>query len=141
MGLTTKEVLELIRAGYTKAEIDAMVAPEGTPAPEQGTAGKQTPESSGENKPDSENSADRGENSGAEPKPENRLKSDSGVQVQSEVEKLVSALGMKLDTLTRAVVGRNIGGIEGHTPTPEETAESIVARIINPHINETEGGK
>lgn len=139
MGLTTKEVLELIRAGYTKAEIDAMVAPEGTPAPEQRTAEKQTAESSAENKPDSVSPADRGENSGAEPKPENRPKSDSGVQVQSEVEKLVGALGMKLDTLTRAVVGRNIGGIEG-TPM-QETAESIVARIINPHINETEGGK
>ena len=140
MGLTTKEVLELIRAGYTKAEIDAMVTPGGTPTPEPGTADKQTPEPSVENKPDSENSADRGENSGADPKPENRPDSVSG-RVETEVEKLVSALGMKLDTLTRAVVGRNIGGIEGHTPTPEETAESIVARIINPHINETEGGK
>ena len=140
MGLTTKEILELIRAGYTKAEIDAMVAPEGTPTPEQGTAEKQTAEPSGENKPDSENSADRGENSGDGNKPENRPDSGSG-RVETEVEKLVGALGIKLDTLTRAVVGRNIGGIEGHTPTPEETAESIVARIINPHINETKGGE
>lgn len=119
--MTYSEILELIRAGYTKAEIDAMVnaapaAPEAK-TPDEGeapTAPEEKP-TEGENKPKSE--------------PEKKE--------PTEVEKLVSALGLRLDALTRAVQAANVGTIEGKRDNIEESTESILARIINPMI----GGK
>lgn len=103
--MTYTEILELIRAGYTKDEIQALMdvvtpskePPAETPAPE--------PEAPKE-----------------EPKPE-----------PTEVEKLISALGIRLDSLTHALQQRNVGEIE--SAPNAETAETILARIINPHDN------
>ena len=104
--MTYTEILELIRAGYTKDEIQSLMdvvtpkeeTPAEAPAPE--------PEAPKE-----------------EPKPE-----------PTEVEKLISALGIRLDSLTHALQQRNVGELESAPST--ETADQILARIINPH----EGG-
>ena len=125
MALTTSEILELIRAGYSKAEIDAMVNPASVPAP----ANTETPD--GENRPESVAAAepDRPESvSAAEPdRPESVQE-----KTPSEVEKLVAALGIKLDTLTRAIQTRNVQQTEN--PNTELTPADVVARIINPHL-------
>lgn len=130
MSLTTTEILELIRAGYTKAEIDTMVNAEGSAkqtAEQETTPAKENrPESVPDEKPETGNKPDSSpETPGA------------GSKVETEVEKLVNALGMRIDRLAQAVISRNIGGIEG--TTMQETADDIIARIINPHIGE--GGK
>lgn len=119
--MTYSEILELIRAGYSKAEIDAMVnatpaAPNAeTPTEDETPAAPEAKPTEGENKPKSE--------------PEKKE--------PTEVEKLVSALGLRLDTLTRAVQAANVGTIEGKRDNLEDSTESILARIINPMI----GGK
>lgn len=118
--MTYTEILELIRAGYTRAEIDAMQkaegsAPEAEPAAEPAAAPepeqKQTTE---QNKPESVSA----------PSPEKKE--------PTEVEKLVSALGLKIDRMTAAIQGRNI--TETENKTNELTPEQVVAQIINPHI-------
>ena len=91
--MTYTEILELIRAGFTKEEINAMMK---DPEPER------IPEKDPENK---------------EP---------------TETEKLLSALGMQITTLTNAIHAANVAGAEGKTPA-EETPETIIARIINPN--------
>ena len=119
--MTYSETLELVRAGYTKAEIDAMVnAASAAPEAKAPTADK-TP-ASPEAKPT---------------KGENKPKSEPEKKEPTEVEKLVSALGLRLDTLTKAVQAANVGTIEGKRDNVEESTESILARIINPMI----GGK
>lgn len=114
--MTYTEILELIRAGYTKEEINAMMNesgpekipenPEPTPVPSP----EPTPAATPEPKPT--------------PVPENKE--------PTETEKLLSALGMQITTLTNAIHAANVAGAEGKTPT-DETPESIIARIINPN--------
>ena len=111
--LTTTEILELIRAGYTKEEINAMVTsapenkdPDPAPAQDDVPASEPDPESHPEPKP--------------EPKPQ-----------PTETEKLLAALGMKLDQMAAAIHSSNVRNLEnpGETLTPEQ----VVAQIINPH--------
>lgn len=122
--MTYTEILELIRAGYTRAEIDAMQKEEeskGAAAPgpaiepelerQMDEEQKQTTE---QNKPESVPA----------PSPEHKE--------PTEVEKLVSALGLKIDRMTAAIQGRNI--TETENKTSELTPEQVVAQIINPHI-------
>lgn len=114
--MTYTEILELIRAGYTKEEIDAMMkAPEPEKQPESKEptpvpSPEPTPPATPEPKPT--------------PVPENKE--------PTETEKLLSALGMQITTLTNAIHAANVAGAEGKTPT-DETPESIIARIINPN--------
>ena len=120
--MTYTEILELIRAGYTRAEIDAMQkADEAAAAPAQVT----------EQLPDEQEQKQT-----APEVPESVPKSVPNVQEQpkeqTEVEKLVSALGLKIDRMTAAIQGRNIQTAEN--PTTELTPEQVVAHIINPHI-------
>ena len=100
------EILELVRAGYTKAEIEAMNQTEPQP----------------------------------EPQPEPPKPTDTQPQpvphIESESEKLLAALGLKLDTLTQAVQAGNVSRIEGRDPGM--TTDDIIARIINPHLDDKE---
>lgn len=118
--MKTSEILELVRAGYTKEEIAAMDTtddekiehPEKKPDPE--------PEQKPEPKPDPEPDA--------ETKP---------VKVESETEKLVKALGLKLEALTSAIQTNNVNSLEqngGGTLTTED----VLASIIDPTYK---GGK
>ena len=108
--MTYTEILELIRAGYTKDEIQSLM--------DVVTPKAETPAEAPAPEPEPEPEAPK-----EEPKPE-----------PTEVEKLISALGIRLDSLTHALQQRNVGEIESAPNT--ETADQILARIINPH----EGG-
>ena len=120
--MTYTEILELIRAGYTRAEIDAMQKEE-TPAPSAAAE----PGPAIEVEPDEEQKQTTEQN-----KPESVPPAEPAKHEPTEVEKLVSALGLKLDALTRAVQTSNTQTIEGSTPA--ETAQDILARIINPKL-------
>ena len=113
--MTYTEILELIRAGYKKEEIETMMAAEDK-AREQNQKPEQEPEQKIET---------------PEPKEE---KQPEPAQ-QSEAEKLAVALGLKLDNLTRAIQAHNVNSVEGDGSTGE-TVDSILSRIIDPHIGE-----
>ena len=122
--MTYTEILELIRAGYTKAEIDLLMQPAPATPPEakEGQEGgallqEQTPVGT-----DQEKKQEKQESVPSTPSP------------PSEIEKLVAALGMKLDTLTTAIHAANVGGMEN--PNNQLTPEQVVAQIINPHLND-----
>ena len=119
--MTYTEILELIRAGYTKKEIDAMVKAE-LKEPEP-AAHEKDPEPVEDQK--------------KEPAPAEEQKQEPAAAPQeTETEKMVKALGLKFDALTSALQNMNINNIEG---TNQLTAEDVIAKIINPHYNE--GGK
>lgn len=56
-------------------------------------------------------------------------------QEKSETDKLLEALGLKMDTLTQAVYGKNISSLGVATPK-EESVDDILAKIINPNGQE-----
>ena len=119
--MTYTEVLELIRAGYKKEEIDAMMAAE-TPAgdPKEDKKDPQ-PDPQTEKKPDPAK---------ADPEPEKTT-----VKEESETEKLIKALGLRLDNLTKSIQASNVNGIEGDGDK-EQSADDIIAKLINPHYGE-----
>lgn len=119
--MKTSEILELVRAGYTKEEIAAMdTDAEKTEHPDPKPDQKPEPEQKPEPKPDSEPDA--------ETKP---------VKVESETDKLVKALGLKLDALTSAIQTSNVNSVEqgGNNLL---TTEDVLATIIDPTYK---GGK
>ena len=109
--MKASEILELVRAGYTKEEIASMdeaAAPAGNQEdPEPVTDPEQT-----ETKPEPE-------------------------QQPSQVEQLMKAFGMKIDGLTKAIQSSNIKTAEGSTPSVTDV-DTILAKIINPHYAEKE---
>ena len=119
--MTYTEILELIRAGYSKAEIDSMIS--AAPAPEGATVTA--------NPPESVTPAPAPESTPAESPAAPDPAPAPTPAAPSEAEKLLAALGMKLDRLATAIHSANVGGIENSTP--QETTESIIAKIINPY--------
>lgn len=116
------QLLRLIDAGFTKQDIVAMMTttaqtvnsneeipptdtPSKTPAPAPAAAPASAPE----------------ETKQAKPEP-------------SETDKLIAALGMKLDNLTSSIQAANVRNIEGRDP--DLSSDDIIARIINPHLGE-----
>ncbi len=113
------QLFKLIDAGFTKQDITALLSaqnvntneetptdtPSKTPAPAPAAAPAPAPE---ETKP-------------TKPEP-------------SETDKLIAALGMKLDDLTSSIQAANVRNIEGRDP--DMSADDIIARIINPHLGE-----
>ena len=122
--MTYIEILELIRAGYTRAEIDAMQKAEGS-APEAEPAAKPAAEPADAPEPEQKQTTEQN-------KPESVPTPSPEKKEPTEVEKLVSALGLKIDRMTAAIQGRNI--TETENKTKELTPEQVVAQIINPHI-------
>ena len=130
--MTYTEILELIRAGYSKAEIDTMLsatpAPSGTtpaaqePAPEPPAAGT-TPTPAG-TAPAQDHEPEQPAGAGTTPAPAQ----------QTETEKLLAALGMKIDSMTAALHRANVNGVEN--PNNQLTPEQVIAQIINPHVND-----
>lgn len=116
------EILELVRAGYTKAEIEAMNQTE----PPKPTDPEPEPEPKPEPKPQPE----------PQPEPVKPIDPQPVQHIASESEKLLAALGLKLDTLTQAVQAGNVSRIEGKAPGM--TTDDIIARIINPHLDDKE---
>lgn len=121
--MTYTEVLELIRAGYKKEEIDAMMAAE-APAgdPKEDAKKDPQPDPQPEKKPDPAK---------ADPEPENK----TTAKEESETEKLIKALGLRLDNLTKSIQASNVNGIEGDGDK-EQSADDIIAKLINPHYGE-----
>ena len=122
--MTYTEILELIRAGYTRAEIDAMQKAEGS-APEAKPAASPEAEPAAAPEPEQKQTTEQN-------KPESVPTPSPEKKEPTEVEKLVSALGLKIDRMTAAIQGRNI--TETENKTKELTPEQVVAQIINPHI-------
>ena len=116
--MTYTEVLELIRAGYNKKEIEAMMAAE-TPA---GDPKEDKKDPQPDEKPDPAK---------ADPEPEVK----TIAKEESETEKLIKALGLRLDNLTKSIQASNVNGIEGDGDK-EQSADDIIAKLINPHYGE-----
>ena len=121
--MNVSEILKLIDAGYTKAEIEALENP--TPV---GDAEKiEHPEGK--------------EDPAPKPTPvgdDEKIEHPAGVQTDDETRKLVQALGLKFDTLVNAIHSANVKRME--MPTDEMTTESIIAGMIDPQYN-NKGGK
>ena len=116
MALTYTEVLELVRAGYTKAEIDAFAAEPAT-----------TPDPAGADHQD-DNQGGNQDDTGSTP--EAQTEPEPEKHIETETEKLIKALGIQVQGLARAVQAKNVNTIDHQGET--ETAETILARIINP---------
>ena len=120
--MTYTEILELIRAGYTRAEIDAMQKEElaSTAAPADSEVEQEQEQLQEETQ----------EQTKAQNKPKSIPAPDQGAE-QTEVQKLISALGLQVQQLTRAVQAHNVTTMESNGASAE-TADDIIARIINP---------
>ena len=114
MALTYTEALELIRAGYTKAEIDSFAT---EPALDPSGADHQD-----DNQGGNQDDAGGAPEAQTEPEPEKHI--------ETETEKLIKALGIQVQGLAKAVQARNVNTLDHQGET--ETAETILARIINP---------
>lgn len=120
--MNVSEILKLIDAGYTKAEIEALEKPNpvGDAEKIEHPEGKEDP-------------AQKPNPVGDDEKNEHPV----GVQTDDETRKLVQALGLKFDNLVNAIHASNVNGME--MPTDEMTTESIIAGMIDPQYNK--GGK
>lgn len=119
--MTYTEILELIRAGYKRDEIEAMMAAE----PAEAAAPAKPPETPPDPNPIVK---EESPSPSAEPVPEQKHE-------PTETEKLVAALGLKVDALTRAVQSNNVNSLESSGSTAP-TTDDILAKIINPHYGE-----
>ena len=124
--MTYTEILELIRAGYTRDEIEAMQKREAEKAAQTSAEPVQT-------STEPEQTIEQDKPTPEQNRPESEPEKATSIAVSSEVEKLVAALGMKLDALTGALPRKNIGAVESNGPQTE-TPEDILARIINPNM-------
>ena len=103
--MTYSEVLELIRAGYSKAEISAMMESNNAPEPTKPEPTEPEP---------------------TEPEPDTQKDNPP----ESEAMKLAKALGLKLDSMLAAIQNANIANAEQNGNTM--TADEVIASIINP---------
>ena len=115
--MTYTEILELIRAGYNKEEINVMMSDDPSPA----DAPK---EPAPVGVPDQDHAQD--------PAPDPAPNQDPApVPAPSEADKLAAALGLKLDSILKAVQTANVKTIE-QAGNGTMTAEDVIAAIINP---------
>lgn len=110
--MTYTEVLELIRAGFTKDEISAMMKAE--PKPDDATKIEHPA------KPDEK----------PEPHEQPVKQENEKPAEESEAVKLAKALGLKLDSMLTAIQSNNIGNAEQRENVM--TADDVIASIINP---------
>jgi len=104
--MNLNEIIKLIDAGFTKSDILAL-------------AGSQQTEPKEEPKP--EPKKEPKEEPKPEPKPEPQ---------ETETDKLVKALGLQVEGLTKALQASNIRNTEHGGQ--EESVDDILAKIINP---------
>lgn len=115
--MNISDILELTKAGWSKDEIIKLASVADAeknehPAPE--------PE-----KKDAEKTE--------HPTPEPEEKKEEPKQ-ESETEKLLKALGIKLDTMTTAIQNSNVNHFEQEKANVL-TADDVVAQLINPNYN------
>lgn len=109
------EILELVRAGFTRDEINAMQASAPAPQPEPPAADPQP----------------------AEPPAGDRQPEPVAAPPATETEKLLRELLGGMSTLTKAVQAGNRANITREEPPDrQQAAGAATARIINPHYGE-----
>ena len=112
--MNISDIIELTRAGWTKAEIWTIM----NIKEEKRNAEKiEHPEPKEEPK--------------QEPKEEPKEESKQ----ESETDKLLKALGIKLDAMTNAFQTSNVNNMEQEKANVL-TADDVVAQLINPHYKE-----
>lgn len=109
-------IIKLLDAGYTKEEIQQMIAPEKAPAPEQKTEEKPAPapENKAEEKPVPE------EKPAAEP-----FDTQPFTKAIDEMSKAMDAMNIKLQRMALDMYER--------PGEPVKTVESIIAKIVDPN--------
>ena len=113
-----EEILTLIGAGYTKAEIQAMEQPAQEPEPEQPAPAQEQP--APEQEPDQEQPA---------PDPEQpALKNNS----TDEIAKYITALTAQVSSLTKQIQRSNLLNAQQPPAPAADSAEKILASIITP---------
>lgn len=114
------EILELVRAGYTRDEINAMQAPAPAPQPEPPAADPPAADPQPAEPP------------AADPQPE-----PVTAPPATETEKLLRELLGGMSTLTKAVQAGNRANITREEPPDrQQAAGAATARLINPHYGE-----
>lgn len=121
--MNAQEILELIRAGYTKAEIEALETPAPAPDPED----KKDPEPAPAPDP----------NDKKDPEPAPQPENNAGQDVLKTAELLRGAM----EQFTKQLQSFNVAtAFQGAAATPE-TMDDIMAKIINPPGLNTGGKK
>lgn len=113
--MNLNEIFKLIDAGFTKQDILALAGSQQT---ETKTEPKEEPKPEPKQEPKEEPKT--------EPKPEPQ---------ETETDKLVKALGLQVEGLTKALQASNIRNTE-HAGQ-EESVDDILAKIINPNGGES----
>lgn len=111
--MNLNEIFKLIDAGFTKSDILAL-------------AGSQQTETKPKEEPKPEPKPEPKEEPKPEPKPEPQ---------ETETDKLVKALGLQVEGLTKALQASNIRNTEHGGQ--EESVDDILAKIINPNGGES----
>ena len=125
--MNISEILKLIDAGYTKAEIEAM--------DKQTQVGDDEKIEHQKELPKPEHDVEKNEH---QPTPVGDAEKIEHPANDDETRKLVQALGLKFDNLVSAIQASNVKKME--MPTDTMTAESIIAGMIDPQYN-NKGGK
>lgn len=113
-----EEIITLINAGYTKAEIQAMEQPAPEPAQEQPAP---------EPEPDQEQPAPEPEQPAPEPE-QPALKNNS----TDEIAKYITALTAQVSSLTKQIQRSNLLNAQQPPAPAADSAEKILASIITP---------
>lgn len=116
--MNAQEILELIRAGYTKAEIEALETPAAAPDPKDNkdTEPAKTPAAA----PDPEGSA--------APEPAAQPENNAGQDVLKTAELLRGAM----EQFTKQLQSFNVATASQGAAAQPETLDDIMAKIINP---------
>ena len=124
MASTLETIATLAQAGFTKTEIVALLQAQAQ-QPKQQPA--QQPAQQPTQQPTQQTAQQPAQQSTQQPAQQQPMQ-------KSETEKLIEALGLKLDTLTSAVYGQNISSIGKATPqkTQDQITDDVIASIINP---------
>lgn len=114
----------LLKNGYTKEEIEAMAA--GEPSEKVATTEPEAQEvtNGGEDHVETTTTTEMTITTGTPP-------------VESETDKLIKALGLKLDNAISAIHKSNVNNLEG-AGNEQLSVDDVLAQIINPTIK---GGK
>ena len=118
--MTISDKIFLLKNGYTKEEVEAMAA--GEPSEKVATTEPEAQEASndGGDHVETTTTTEMTVTTGTPP-------------VESETDKLIKALGLKLDNAISAMHKSNVNNLEG-AGNEQLTVDDVLAQIINPTI-------
>ena len=124
------DILALVRAGYSKAEIDAMGSGAAAPAPVQPV--QTAPQKAASARITQPQQPAPAQPAPAQPVPVAVAEQMEGPQEYNGIEQLLQQLFGSVNTLTQAVQAQNRATITGATPaqTTEEIARNATARMM-----------